>query len=78
MVTLTECFIQIIRLQRRIFEAHCGLIGDRGDSIPSHGLWYEVYVKSAKIKGLYSQSDFPSDDWTKLMSRLEMIHVAVR
>ncbi|MBY0115275.1 S-layer homology domain-containing protein [Paenibacillus xylanexedens] len=55
-----------------------GSFGTEIDSIPSHGLWYEVYVKSAKLKGLYSESDFPVDDWTKPMSRLEMIHVAVR
>ncbi|MEO2213246.1 S-layer homology domain-containing protein [Paenibacillus amylolyticus] len=55
-----------------------GSFGTEVDSTLSHGLWYEVYVKSARLKGLYSESDFPADDWTKPMSRLEMVHVAVR
>ncbi|WP_433709029.1 S-layer homology domain-containing protein [Paenibacillus illinoisensis] len=55
-----------------------GSLGTEVDSSSSSGLWYDVYVKSAKLNGLYSESDFPANDWSKPMSRLEMVHVAVR
>ncbi|WP_433709097.1 S-layer homology domain-containing protein [Paenibacillus illinoisensis] len=42
------------------------------------GTWYSLYVTSAKANNLYNESDFPSSDWSKPMTRLEMVHVAVR
>lgn len=42
------------------------------------GVWYTPYVNSAKANNLYKDSDFPSSDWSKPMTRLEMVHVAVR
>ncbi|WP_338709036.1 S-layer homology domain-containing protein [Paenibacillus amylolyticus] len=40
--------------------------------------WYDEYVKSAKVNNLYVETDFPSSDWTKPMTRMEMVHVAAR
>ncbi|MEW4425896.1 S-layer homology domain-containing protein [Paenibacillus pabuli] len=40
--------------------------------------WYSLYVTTAKANNLYNESDFPSSDWSKPMTRLEMVHVAVR
>lgn len=42
------------------------------------GTWYVPYVSAAKTNNLYNESDFPSSDWSKPMTRLEMVHVAVR
>lgn len=40
--------------------------------------WYDDYVKSAKVNNLYVETDFPSSDWTKPMTRMEMVYVAAR
>ncbi|MGE7828488.1 S-layer homology domain-containing protein [Paenibacillus sp. NPDC093718] len=40
--------------------------------------WYVPYIDSAKTIGLYKEGDFSSGDMTKQMSRLDMVHIAVR
>ncbi|MFJ2047251.1 S-layer homology domain-containing protein [Paenibacillus taichungensis] len=40
--------------------------------------WYDVYVTSAKVNQLYVENDFPSSDWSKPMTRMEMVHMAAR
>ena len=43
---------------------------------PAH--WYDPYVIAAESSGIYKKGDFSSTDWTKSMTRLEMVHTAVR
>jgi hypothetical protein len=43
---------------------------------PAH--WFDPFVVSAKSSGIYKDGDFSSTDWNKAMTRMEMIHVAVR
>jgi hypothetical protein len=40
--------------------------------------WYDAYVTSAKVNQLYVETDFPSSDWSKPMTRMEMVHMAAR
>ncbi|GAA0852454.1 S-layer homology domain-containing protein [Paenibacillus glucanolyticus] len=40
--------------------------------------WFVPYIDSAKSTGLYKEGDFSSGDMTKPMTRLDMVHIAVR
>ncbi|WP_435924008.1 S-layer homology domain-containing protein [Paenibacillus sp. DYY-L-2] len=40
--------------------------------------WYEPFFEAATSAGIYVEGDFATKDWTKPMTRLEMVHIAVR
>lgn len=53
-------------------------LGHEAEPTKSSMQWYDAYVRSAKVNNLYVESDFPSTDWSKPMTRMEMVHVAAR
>lgn len=53
-------------------------LGHEAEPTKSNMQWYDAYVTSAKVNKLYVESDFPSSDWSKPMTRMEMVHVAAR
>lgn len=55
-----------------------GSLGYQTESTASGVPWYKAYVAAAKLNQLYVDSDFPSSDWSKPMTRMEMVHVAAR
>lgn len=40
--------------------------------------WYEPFFEAATSAGIYVEGDFATKDWTKPMTRLEMVHISVR
>ncbi|MEK4364037.1 S-layer homology domain-containing protein [Paenibacillus sp. FSL M8-0212] len=53
-------------------------LGHEAEPTKTNMQWYDPYVTSAKVNKLYVESDFPSSDWSKPMTRMEMVHVAAR
>ncbi|WP_190945366.1 S-layer homology domain-containing protein [Paenibacillus sp. UASWS1643] len=53
-------------------------LGHEAEPTKSNAKWYDAYVTSAKVNNLYVESDFSSSDWSKPMTRMEMVHVAAR